>query len=499
MNYIDAHTPNAEHERFLNNLRSLTTLRHAALSWVYDYFHDGCHMYIVMEYIEGHVLGDGLTYTKPDGAIVSGRPYLQEDVLRWGIALCHLIEYLASHDPPVVHGNITPNNLILDRRSGAVRLVGFGAQWPSARAPHEDHYDLAATLYQLASDHNPQPYPHCFPRLDALGPLGLVLQPMLHADPEHRPAISVFRQQLAALLRPVATSSLQAPDGSIIPDRQTLVRWCEYNWEQAEGWLYGKLPDQIEAGWRRPELARYLRDLVEQRSVRTYGLDAMLDRLDPHGYGAAIPWLRSHTESINFGTLGTGARISRDLHINNLGSHCVRCHIQTPSWLKAHPPSIKIYPAHHAVVRLEVQPRQLPADRGQQGTVVVEAPRMPPLKVAVQAASSPWWSVWRNHLALIIIVVLVYLWMLCLLVNSIYWSFYKHTNDQSGVTALEQKDWLSNAEKLEEAASLRQENGMDTDTQSLMREGCCNTDADAAEQSAWAETPVYLSDFQTRL
>ncbi len=56
-----------------------------------------------------------------------GRPYSIGDVLRWGIQLCDVLIYLSEQKPPVVHHDIKPANIIIDRATGDACLVDFGA------------------------------------------------------------------------------------------------------------------------------------------------------------------------------------------------------------------------------------------------------------------------------------------------------------------------------------------------------------------------------------
>src|SRR5262249_53453603 len=133
------------------------------------------------------------------------------DVLRWGVALCRALEYMAGRQPhPALHRDIKPANLVIDRGSGDVRLVNFGGstarplalsggdqmsrsplmgthgyaapeQYTGQSEPRSDVYALAATLYHLATDDDPRAHPFQF-YLERLGRLGQALDAALQLD-----------------------------------------------------------------------------------------------------------------------------------------------------------------------------------------------------------------------------------------------------------------------------------------------------------------------------
>ncbi len=103
--------------RFAREADALAKLQHAAVPTLYDSFVDGGAYYIVQQYVEGRTLGDAVD---ADGPLPEARA---RAVLR---ELLTVLKYLHEHDPPVVHRDIAPDNVILDR-DGRVRLIDFGS------------------------------------------------------------------------------------------------------------------------------------------------------------------------------------------------------------------------------------------------------------------------------------------------------------------------------------------------------------------------------------
>ena len=152
-------------ERFKQEAEILAKLRHPNLPCVTDYFLEDEKYYLIMDYIDGDDLGRVL---KRDGA-----PGLDEkQVVRWGITICEVLEYLHGQNPPIVYRDLKPSNIMLRKKDFRVMLVDFGVakqlekkrklhtaigtegfspreQYRGLTEPRSDIYSLGATLHHL--------------------------------------------------------------------------------------------------------------------------------------------------------------------------------------------------------------------------------------------------------------------------------------------------------------------------------------------------------------
>jgi serine/threonine protein kinase len=216
------------HERFEDEARILAQLHHRGIPEIIAYFSELGRNYIVMEYVEGKDLNVGLTHVNEDGQLVQGQPYPVEDVVRWGIQVCKILEYLGTRKPtPVIHHDIKPANLILDKNTGDIRLVDFGTaqvrlaaqldaksalkkasvfgtigyappeQYQGKSVPKSDVYALAATMYHLLTDDDPQQHPMSFPWPKSLErPLLRALSRAVEPDLRRRSTAAQLRRSL---------------------------------------------------------------------------------------------------------------------------------------------------------------------------------------------------------------------------------------------------------------------------------------------------------------
>ncbi len=148
----------------------LATIAHAAVPKIYDYFSQSGLVYLVIEYIDGSDLERGL--------MARGRPYQEQDVIRWGLEICSVLKMLHNFEPdPIIFRDLKPSNIML-RSSGQIALIDFGiARMFQGRqrgtmigtegyAPPEqyrgiadargDIYALGATLHHLITNSDPR-------------------------------------------------------------------------------------------------------------------------------------------------------------------------------------------------------------------------------------------------------------------------------------------------------------------------------------------------------
>lgn len=169
---------------FEREARTLARLRHPVLPKVSDHFTDEGTQYLVMEHISGEDMSKRLEAMQ--------KPFPLSWVLFWADQLLDSLNYLHTHEPPIIHRDIKPQNLKLTDENHIV-LLDFGLSKNSSgetRAattgsivgytPHyapmeqirgtgtdarSDLYSLSATLYQILTANVP---PDALTRADSL-------------------------------------------------------------------------------------------------------------------------------------------------------------------------------------------------------------------------------------------------------------------------------------------------------------------------------------------
>ncbi len=160
---------------FEREARTLARLRHPVLPKVSDHFTEEGTQYLVMEHISGEDISKRLE--------ALDKPFPLSWVLFWADQLLDSLTYLHTHEPPIIHRDIKPQNLKLTDENHIV-LLDFGLSkntvgenraatttgsivgYTPHYAPLEqirgtgtdarsDIYSLSATLYQILSNSVP--------------------------------------------------------------------------------------------------------------------------------------------------------------------------------------------------------------------------------------------------------------------------------------------------------------------------------------------------------
>ena len=157
----DADVKAKAEEMFAREASFLARLNHPSLVKVIDHFNEAGRNYLLLEYVNGQDLRQlVLQHGKQDEA----------RVLSWAAQICGILEYLHTQNPPVLHRDLTPDNLVLSS-TGALVLIDFGAanefignatgtlvgkqsfiapeQFRGKACPQSDIYAFGCTLYFL--------------------------------------------------------------------------------------------------------------------------------------------------------------------------------------------------------------------------------------------------------------------------------------------------------------------------------------------------------------
>lgn len=163
-----------------NEAKILSGIDHPNIVTLYDCFVEDHRGYMVLEYIDGPSLRAHIKSTGPAKSLL---------VVWWALEICSILRYLQSLKPPIVHRDLTPDNLIwkgdrhiklfdftVAHKFEAQRLatiVGKQSymapeQVKGLPCPQSDIYSLGATMYFLLTGEDPEPLSVGSPR--ALNP-----------------------------------------------------------------------------------------------------------------------------------------------------------------------------------------------------------------------------------------------------------------------------------------------------------------------------------------
>lgn len=203
-------------ELFAREAQFLIRLDHDQIAKVFDHFHEEGRHYLLLEYVRGQDLRQLVKQNGPQATV---------HVVKWAHEIAGILKYLHEQAPPIVHRDLTPENIVLNE-NGSVKLIDFGAanefvgtatgtlvgkqaymapeQLRGKASTLSDIYALGGTLHYLLTAKDPEPLSESNPKdlrpdvPDALNELIYKLTSMEESD---RPQSAVVVAERFADLR----------------------------------------------------------------------------------------------------------------------------------------------------------------------------------------------------------------------------------------------------------------------------------------------------------
>lgn len=304
----------------------LADLLHPNLPRIYDHFTENERSYLVMDFIEGQTLEEYLVQ-------IGGGPLPVDQVIKWAEQLCDVLNYLHTHQPPIIFRDLKPSNVMLSG-SGHLYLIDFGIarifkpgkqhdtvalgspgyaapeQYGKAQStPRSDIYSLGALLHHLLTGLDPSEQPFFFLSASKVNPavspaLDALLKQMLEMEADRRPASA---QDVLKALEQISLKNTPAGLGPPGPTTDPLL-------EEAYTLYTQKRLDEALDVYRRATQANSTNALgwqgygltLGQRAQHQQALDAFERalQLNPslvtswNGKGTALSRLRRHKEAL---------------------------------------------------------------------------------------------------------------------------------------------------------------------------------------------------------
>jgi serine/threonine protein kinase, bacterial len=169
MNAEVVNNPKAQ-ELFEREAKILRTLTHPGIPQYQDFFYEAGKRYLAMDLIHGQDL---------ERYIINRGPVTLRQAIDWVLQLCDILTYIHGQQPPLIHRDVKPANLLVSNVGQQIFLIDFGAVKesgsvgstrigaPDYMAPEQnqgkpvtqsDLYALGPTILFLVTGENPSKY-----------------------------------------------------------------------------------------------------------------------------------------------------------------------------------------------------------------------------------------------------------------------------------------------------------------------------------------------------
>ncbi len=199
-------------EQFSREASLLSKINHRAIVQVLDHFVENGRSYVVLECVQGTNLRQ---FVKLHGRLSEA---LVVDLAQ---QMVHVLDYLHCQNPPIIHRDLTPDNIVYSEADKSIVVVDFGAaniyategtgtligkqgymppeQFKGKATPASDVYAFGSTLIFLLTGADPQGMGRLPSELCDNSDLSQLIQACLDLDAKVRPTPQKLMESLAQL------------------------------------------------------------------------------------------------------------------------------------------------------------------------------------------------------------------------------------------------------------------------------------------------------------